>query len=162
MKKEENNDTYSEGTIFKQNPKEGAEMAEGDEVTLYVSAGTQNTVVPNVVGRSLEDAVVAIERNNLKVGTVKNEKKNGFRKGEVFKQSRDAFETVAVNTVINLYVATGEKETQAGNEDGDKPSPSEQPALKTAEAHRASHTFESSQGQGKGHRAPCVRRANVL
>lgn len=130
IEKEENNDTYSEGTIFKQNPKEGAEMAEGDEVTLYVSAGTQNTVVPNVVGSSLEDAVVAIERNNLKVGTVKNEKKNGFRKGEVFEQSRDAFETVAVNTVINLYVATGEKETQAENEDGDKPSPSEQPPSK--------------------------------
>lgn len=130
IEKEENNDTYSEGTIFKQNPKEGAEMAEGDEVTLYVSAGTQNTVVPNVVGSSLEEAVVAIERNNLKVGTVKNEKKNGFRKGEVFNQSRDAFETVAVNTVINLYVATGEKETPAENEDGDKPSPSEQPPSK--------------------------------
>lgn len=132
IEKEENNDTYSEGTIFKQNPKEGAEMAEGDEVTLYVSAGTQNTVVPNVVGSSLEDAVVAIERNNLKVGTVKNENKNGFRKGEVFRQSRDAFETVAVNTVVNLYVATGEKETPSENdsENTDKPSQSEPPAAK--------------------------------
>lgn len=132
IEKEENSDTYSEGIIFKQNPKEGAEMAEGDEVTLYVSAGTQNTVVPNVVGSTLEDAVVAIERNNLKVGTVKNENKNGFRKGEVFRQSRDAFETVAVNTVVNLYVATGEKETPSENdsENTDKPSQSEPPAAK--------------------------------
>ena len=132
IEKEENSDTYSEGIIFKQNPKEGAEMAEGDEVTLYVSAGTQNTVVPNVVGSTFEDAVVAIERNNLKVGTVKNENKNGFRKGEVFRQSRDAFETVAVNTVVNLYVATGEKETPSENdsENTDKPSQSEPPAAK--------------------------------
>lgn len=132
IEKEENSDTYSEGIIFKQNPKEGAEMAEGDEVTLYVSAGTQNTVVPDVVGSTLEDAVVAIERNNLKVGTVKNENKNGFRKGEVFWQSRDAFETVAVNTVVNLYVATGEKETPSENdsENTDKPSQSEPPAAK--------------------------------
>ena len=107
---EEDSDIYEEGIITGQNPKEGTELAKGDEITLYVSAGTQNTVVPNVKGKTLDEAIVAIERNNLKVGNVTNEAKDGYSKGVVFKQSKDAFETVSVNTVIDLYVATGEKE----------------------------------------------------
>lgn len=110
IKEEKENDTQSENTIFRQVPSEGTELAEGDEVTLYVSTGAENTVVPNVVGSTLEEAIVAIERNNLKVGIVREQSKDGVSKGKIFKQSEKAFETVPVNTSIDLYISNGEKE----------------------------------------------------
>lgn len=121
VKEEKENDTHSENTIFRQVPSEGTELAEGDEVTLYVSTGTENTVVPNVVGNTLEEAIVAIERNNLKVGIVREQAKDGTDKGKVFKQSQKAFETVPVNTSVDLYIANGEKEDVSA-QDPDDPS----------------------------------------
>lgn len=110
VKEEKENDTHPENTIFRQVPSEGTELAEGDEITLYVSTGTENTVVPNVVGSTLDEAIVAIERNNLKVGIVREQSKDGVSKGKIFKQSEKAFETVPVNTSIDLYISNGEKE----------------------------------------------------
>lgn len=121
VKEEKENDTHGENTIFRQVPSEGTELGEGDEVTLYVSTGTENTVVPNVVGSTLEDAIVAIERNNLKVGIVREQPKNGVSKGKIFKQSQKAFETVPVNTSVDLYVSNGGKE-DGGSENPDDPS----------------------------------------
>ncbi len=121
VKEEKENDTHSENTIFRQVPSEGTELAEGDEVTLYVSTGTENTVVPNVVGSTLEEAIVAIERNHLKVGIVREQPKDGVSKGKIFKQSQKAFETVPVNTSVDLYVSNGGKE-DVRNENPDDPS----------------------------------------
>ena len=78
-----------------------------------MSAGAKNTVVPNVIGKKLEEAIVLIERNNLEVGTVEQAAKNGYGKGLIFKQSKKAYETVPEKTVINLYVSTGEEEPGA-------------------------------------------------
>lgn len=113
---QEDNDTYEEGKIFKQLPSEGTQMAEGDEVTLYVSKGTENTVVPNILGKTLDEAIIAIERNNLKVGKVTEEASDNYLKGEVCRQSEKAFETVPVDTEIDIYVSTGKK-TAAENTD---------------------------------------------
>lgn len=115
----EDNDTYDEDKIFKQLPSEGTQMAEGDEITLYVSKGTENTVVPDILGKALEDAIVAIERNNLKVGKVVEEASNKYLKGEVCRQSKKAFETVPTGTQIDIYVSTGKK--QEGEESPNPP-----------------------------------------
>jgi hypothetical protein len=82
-------------------------MAKGEEITLYVSAGTKNIVVPNVLGKALEDAIIAIERNKLRVGSVKEEPSEKYLKGEVSYQSHSAFETVPIDTEINLHVSSG-------------------------------------------------------
>jgi len=105
----EDNDTYEEGIIFKQLPSEGTQMAENDEITLYVSKGTENTVVPDVLGSTLEEAINAIDKNNLKVGKITEEASDKYPKGEVCRQSRKAFETVAAGTEINISVSTGKK-----------------------------------------------------
>ncbi len=124
---EKDNDTYEEGMIFRQVPAEGTQMAKGDEVTLYVSKGTQNTVVPDVLGKTLEEAIVAIERNDLKVGTVKEEASDKYLKGEVSYQSKAAFETVPIDTQINLSVSTGKKTDSENESGGDTISPTDNP-----------------------------------
>ncbi len=130
---EADNDTYEEGTIFRQVPSEGTQMAEGDEVTLYVSKGTENTYVPDVIGDSLEDAIVAIERNNLKIGETISQPSDKYAKGEVCRLSKKANEIVPVNTVIDIYISNGEKENSHGANvvDPSKPDSSEKNPKKT-------------------------------
>ena len=103
---QEDNDTYDEGKIFKQLPSKGTKMGEGDEITLYVSKGTENTVVPNVVGKTIDEAIITIERNNLKVA-VKEEESSTHLKGEVFLQSKKAFTMVPVGTIIEITYSSG-------------------------------------------------------
>ena len=116
---QEDNDTYEEGKIFKQFPSKGTKMSEDDEITLYVSKGTENTVVPNVLGKTVDEAIITIERNNLKVGSVKEEDGSKYLKGEVCRQSEKAFKTVPVGTVIDIFVSSGKAqgEAQVGNDD---------------------------------------------
>ncbi len=116
---QEDNDTYEEGKIFKQFPSKGTKMSEDDEITLYVSKGTENTVVPSVLGKTVDEAIITIERNNLKVGSVKEEDGSKYLKGEVCRQSEKAFKTVPVGTVIDIFVSSGKEqdEAQAGNDD---------------------------------------------
>lgn len=129
IKKETDSDTYTEGIIVKQIPAEGTELAEGDEITLYVSAGTKNTVVPEVVGKTLDEAIVIIERNNLKVGIVRESANSKYAKGKIFKQSKDSFETVPVGSAIDLYVSSGE--TESGSNEGTGSNKNDKPVKKT-------------------------------
>ncbi len=117
IRKDSDSDTYADGLIVKQLPAEGTEMAEGDEVTLYVSEGTKNTVVPDVVGKTSDEAIVLIERNKLKIGKVILSAGGDYKKGQVFKQSKDAFETVPVDTAIDIYVSNGEKDSKTPDDD---------------------------------------------
>ena len=110
---EENNDTYEEGVIFRQIPDEGTKMAEDDEITLFVSRGTENTVIPNVIGKTADAAVAAIERNGLKVGTIK-EIADSRPKGEVVKLSKSASQIVPMGTVVDIFVSSGTAEGSNG------------------------------------------------
>ena len=106
---EEDNEDYDEGIIFKQFPSDGKTMAEGEEVTLYVSKGAEQKIVPDLVGKTREDALLAIEEKGLKVGSVKEAPSEKYPKGKVCRQSIDAYETVPAGTEIDLYISTGEK-----------------------------------------------------
>lgn len=138
----EENDSYDEGKIFKQLPTKGTKLAEGDEVTLYVAEGAKNTYVPNVLGKKLEDAMLAIESNNLKVGKITEEESDSYEKGEVCRQSLSANTTVPEGTEIDLCISSGKKEEPQENPEdnpADKPEekpedvPTEKPAEKPAE-----------------------------
>lgn len=123
IKKEIDSDTYTEGIIARQLPAEGTQMAKGDEITLYVSVGTTNTVVPNVLGKTSEEATVLLERSDLKVKTIYKQPNKKYKKGQIFKQSIQAFEKVPVGTEIELYEVSGEEEepTQIGGKEDENP-----------------------------------------
>ncbi len=124
IKKDIDSDTYEEGIIVKQLPGEGTELAKGEEVTLYVSEGTKNTVVPNVLGKTRDEATILIERNDLKVGKIYERPNLKYKEGQIFKQSIKAFETVPADTEIDLYIANGEKESlETGEETPKKENP---------------------------------------
>jgi len=55
-----------EGTVFAQDPRGGAELEEGETVTIDVSAGTNQVDVPNVVGLPFDQAQERLEDAGLR------------------------------------------------------------------------------------------------
>jgi eukaryotic-like serine/threonine-protein kinase len=58
-------DTVQPGYVIKQDPTEGSKVARGSVVTLYVSTGKPKVPVPDVVGKSLADAVAILTAAKL-------------------------------------------------------------------------------------------------
>ena len=64
---------YPSGTVVKTAPKAGEEVAEGDEVSVYVSLGSQeqNQTVPLVVGMNFHEAKTLLSTKRLRIECVR-------------------------------------------------------------------------------------------
>ena len=94
-----------EGEVFRQDPKAGEEVDEGDPVTMYVSTGTPQTSVPSLVGMTLEEATAALKEAKLKVGDVTEEESDEAEEGEVLQQFPAAGRELNVGSKVDLVVA---------------------------------------------------------
>jgi len=126
---QEESTAYGDGKIIKHLPSEGTQMGEGDEITLYVSKGAENTYVPNVVGKPEADAIIEIEKNSLEV-KVSYEDSDEVIKGEVIRQGKKANSVVPTGTVIEIFVSTGKAKEEPVVEDDpvvEDPEPADPP-----------------------------------
>lgn len=112
--KEVADDEVEAGLVIKTEPARTTVMAEGAEITVYVSTGkaTKMLDIPNVVGLTEEKAKADIEKLGLVVESeprdlTANEK--SYPKGYVIAQEPDAnsSEKVPEGTTIKIYVSTG-------------------------------------------------------
>jgi len=73
--KEEYNEEIAEGNIIRTSPQEGAELKQGQTITLYVSKGKKVQLggMPNVVGENKENAIQTLENQELDLKIVLNE-----------------------------------------------------------------------------------------
>ncbi|MDE0572090.1 Stk1 family PASTA domain-containing Ser/Thr kinase [Demequina sp. B12] len=84
--------------------------AEAPTVTLTVSSGPDALEVPSVRGKTQEAARLAIEEAGLRVGDVQTVDDPDMEKGRVVETDPAEGESVAPDTAITLYVASGEVE----------------------------------------------------
>ncbi|MEI4867064.1 PASTA domain-containing protein, partial [Klebsiella pneumoniae] len=61
----ESSSEIAEGNVIRTDPKAGVAVAEGDEITLYVSSGKETVVVPTLKGLSLAAAKDALSAAGL-------------------------------------------------------------------------------------------------
>lgn len=119
VKSEENSDNFPSGIIVRQDPESGTSLSPGDTVTLYVSKGSANAVVPNVVGLSEADARTLIERSGLAVGEVVHESNSKYVKGLVYDQGYTAFTKVPEGTKVDIFVSDGASAENSNGKDSD-------------------------------------------
>lgn len=93
--------------VFKQDPKAGAQLHEGDHVTLFVSTGPRQVTVPDVTGMSLVQAKAKLQDAHLKVGTISREASTSVQKGDVIRQEYPAHSQAEVGTAVGLTVSSG-------------------------------------------------------
>ncbi|HTN73376.1 MAG TPA: PASTA domain-containing protein [Methylomirabilota bacterium] len=94
-----------EQTVLEQTPRAREKVDKGTRVNLVVSVRPSVVTVPDILGKSIEEARVVLGRGGLGVGTVQ-QVKNTRTAGVVLRQIPSAGEKVGWGTKINLTVAT--------------------------------------------------------
>ncbi|NLS10799.1 protein kinase [Nesterenkonia sp. MY13] len=104
-------DEVEPGHAIGTDPAAGEEIESGSEVTLFISEGPDETLVPeNLVGMSLDEATAAIEDAGLSVGTVSEEDHESAPADEVTASSPEPGAELQPGDEVSLTVSTGEVE----------------------------------------------------
>ena len=102
--KEEFNNKLQAGYVISQDKEEKTKIKAGETVTITVSKGIEMVEVPNLVGKTEEEAKKAIEEAGLKLNTVLNVEDTSKDDGKVIKQSLDAASKVEKDSTITITV----------------------------------------------------------
>ncbi|MCR8745292.1 Stk1 family PASTA domain-containing Ser/Thr kinase [Romboutsia lituseburensis] len=119
--KEEYNADVKENCVIYQTPKAGTELQEGDTVTIYLSKGAKEGVIPNIVGMILGEAENILKENKLKLGNIKQEYSDTFKQGVVISQSpKSGSGSVEEGDKIDVVISKGPKPVETPKQEEDK------------------------------------------
>lgn len=145
----DNNPPASRGTVIRVSPSEGSKVDDGTIVTLTLATG--NSVVPNVVDMSLEDAQKELERAGLRVALSSGDASD--KSATVLSQtpSGGSDEIVDYGTVVTLTVATRQPDNheQPSHSQGTattQPTQTTEPAASTQTDQPSEPTEPSEEG----------------
>ncbi len=95
------------GTVFDQEPKADAgQVDRGSSVIIFISAGFEKVEVPDVVGKTLDEATNELENANLVVRVTQRADEEAPR-GEVLEQDPEPGEEIASGSTVELVVSSG-------------------------------------------------------
>jgi serine/threonine-protein kinase len=101
--REENSDTVAEGRVISVSPNEGQKVDKGSSVTLVVSSGKPQVQVPDVVGKSFDEAQSTLQAAGFKVTRV--DKESDKDPGTVLSQNPRSGGRIDAGSTIALTVA---------------------------------------------------------
>jgi serine/threonine-protein kinase len=101
--REENSDTVAEGRVISVSPTEGQKVDKGSSVTLVVSSGKPQVEVPDVVGKSFDEAQSNLQAAGFKVTRV--DKESDKDPGTVLSQNPKSGGRIDSGSTISLTVA---------------------------------------------------------
>lgn len=97
-----------EGQILQIFSHEAGDMVKkGTKIKVQISAGLEKTKVPNVIGKSLEDARKMLEDANLELGTQSTKNSDTVENGLIIEQSIKKGEEVEPGTAVDVVVSSG-------------------------------------------------------
>ncbi|MFG2842819.1 Stk1 family PASTA domain-containing Ser/Thr kinase [Kitasatospora sp. NPDC048296] len=104
-------EAYSEsvptGQVISTDPGVGARTRKSDSVTITVSKGPKRIAVPDVTGKSADDAAAALAAAQLTRGTVTETYDDGVPEGSVISSSPAAGQQLQENAAVSLVVSKG-------------------------------------------------------
>lgn len=95
------------GCVISTLPERFEIVEQGSRIVLYVSAGSEKKPVPNLLGKTVDEAKTALTEAGLTVGTVENAYSDTIAAGMVCSQSTAAEAMLDVGAVVNIYVSMG-------------------------------------------------------
>lgn len=129
--RQEASDTVEKGGIISQDAIAGESVPVGTEIRLVVSTGVEQIVVPDVKGKSFEEAKEILENAKLKVEKEVLENTENKTPDEVYSMSADPGSSVDKGTTVTLSVWDKVPETTTT-----APTTTEKAAEKTTEAKK--------------------------
>lgn len=111
QKQLQESDSVEKGNVISQNPLGATTAAQGSDVTVVISSGTnvEQISMPDLTGKTEEEAKVVIEEEGLVIGTVSEEDSDTVDKGKVISQSPPAGGNVDKGTTVDLKISLGKK-----------------------------------------------------
>lgn len=126
---------YAEGRVCVQDPEPGTEMPKEGTITINISKGPKEGLVPKVVGMHKDQVQAFLEEQGYKLGSVKT-KTSPEEEGLVLEQTPEAGSSADKETQIDIVVSDGK-----GKEMGTVPSVTKL-SLKEAEKEIKAAGFE--------------------
>ena len=103
--------TYSDkvdsGKVISQDPAGKSKKAKGTSVNLTVSQGTQEIEVPDLTGKTADEAKKLLQANGLKYKAGTAEYSDSVEKDHIVRQDVTAGSKVAKDTVVTYYLSLG-------------------------------------------------------
>lgn len=108
---------FPAGYVIIQSPRPGMKIKEGRRVYLVVSSGESKVEVPSLIGKSVRDAKLTLEKFGLRLGDVQYDFSEDFPEGSIFSQSIPEKTKVSPGTLVSVTVSLGSAEgkTQVPN-----------------------------------------------
>jgi serine/threonine-protein kinase len=110
-------DTVQPNVVISQNPTDGTKVKPNSTVLVTVSSGTQKGPVPDVAGKSLDDAKAALTNAGFKVGSVSQEFST-VPQGQVTRTDPPANSTAQRGQTINIFQSGGKQPATLTNVTG--------------------------------------------
>ena len=107
LKTYQNSDTVPADTVISTDPIAGTKVAENTTITVYVSSGSQLTMVPNLLGMTEQQATDALTAAKLNLGTITQGQSATYPAGQVISSDPLANTQIAPGTTINLVISNG-------------------------------------------------------
>ncbi len=103
--------TVPEGKVISQDPRPKSMIKKNKKVKVYVSLGTQRTLTPNLIGKTLRAVGIEISEKGLNIGII-SQAALGQEPGVIIAQEPPPDSEVDRGTPINLLVSTGSREEE--------------------------------------------------
>ncbi|MBI4744588.1 MAG: serine/threonine protein kinase [Actinobacteria bacterium] len=109
-------ETYSNvvgaGKIIDQEPQAGEKINEGEKIRVTVSKGGKQIIVPDVVGRTGEEAGFILGQSGLQIGKTERIFSDTVSEGIVIEQDPKANAKVSLDDTVNIVVSKGEEKVE--------------------------------------------------
>ena len=106
-------DSVGSDMVISTSPEAGSQVVKGDTITITASKGkeTKTTIVPNLLGHNIDDAIQMIKDAGLTYNGKSSDYSDSYSENQVMNQSISAGKTVNEGTTISLTVSLGSRVT---------------------------------------------------
>ncbi|MFI0513238.1 Stk1 family PASTA domain-containing Ser/Thr kinase [Streptomyces sp. WSLK1-5] len=104
--------TEEPGTVLDQDPRLGAEVEKGSTVTLTIAKAEEKSTVPDVIGRSCDDAKAQMQANNLVGNCTEVETEDTNQIGKVISTSPQAGTQADKNSQVTIQIGKAADKTE--------------------------------------------------
>ena len=102
----------AQGLVISQNPVKGAKIKEGKTVKITVSLGAKMVAVPQIIGRTENDGLKALESVGL-TADILREYNNNYETGVIFNVLPAPGAQTAGDSKVTIYVSKGAEKIKA-------------------------------------------------
>jgi len=104
---EEVSSEFEEGYVIRTEPTPGIRVALGERVRVYVSAGADQLIVPDVLNQTLEEATATLEEAGFTVGEARDDYSPNLPEGTVLSTIPTAGERLSPGDVVIPTISNG-------------------------------------------------------